>query len=58
MTGKEVMKLLQQHGWVLDRSNRHPVMVKNGEHIPVPMHGKRDIPLGTLHAILKKAGLK
>ena len=27
-------------------------------NIAVPMHGKKDIPVGTINSILKKAGLK
>jgi len=31
---------------------RHP---DNGKKIPIPIHGGRDIPVGTLRAILREA---
>jgi len=34
-------------------------MVKEGKRaIPVPVHGKKDIPKGLAKAIIKQAGLK
>lgn len=59
MTGKELVKLMQDNGWMLDRINgSHHVMVKDGVAIPVPVHGKKELKTGTQSAILKKAGLK
>ena len=59
MTGKEVLKTLQDAGWVVDRINgSHHVLKRDGQTLVVPVHGKRDLPPGTLNAILKKAGLK
>ncbi|WP_409033833.1 type II toxin-antitoxin system HicA family toxin [Runella sp. CRIBMP] len=34
---------------------KHPTITDN---IPVADHGNKDIPIGTLKAILKKAGIK
>ena len=60
MTGKDLIKLLKKHGWILDRvSGRHHIMIKEKERsIPVPVHGKKDIPKGLLSTILKQAGIK
>ena len=60
MTGKEVIKLMKQHGWVLNRiSGSHHIMVKQGERsVPVPIHGNRELPKGFTRAILKQAGIK
>jgi len=59
MSGKECVKLLKKHGWVVDRiRGSHHIMLKGNESIPIPVHGNADIPAGTLHSILKKAGLK
>lgn len=59
MTGKEVLKKLQEDGWAVDRiAGSHHVLKKDGQTLVVPVHGKRDLPAGTLNAILKKAGLK
>lgn len=59
MTGKALVKLLQQNGWVLDRvSGSHHKLVKGGRHIVVPVHAGKDLARGLELAILKKAGLR
>ena len=59
MTGKDVVRVMQQNGWILDRiTGSHHVMVKeNLRSVPVPVHGNRD--LGNLaQKILKQAGIE
>ena len=58
MKDKELVRLLQNHGWTLDRihGSRY-ILIKNGQTISVPVHG-RDMKKGLELAILKKAGLK
>jgi predicted RNA binding protein YcfA (HicA-like mRNA interferase family) len=57
LTPKDIVRILKQKGFVLDRSRGshqvwlHPVSRKRAI---IPMHNK-DIPLGTLYAILKQA---
>jgi predicted RNA binding protein YcfA (HicA-like mRNA interferase family) len=59
MSGKDCVKLLRKHGWIVDRIHgSHHIMLKNGIIIPVSVHGNADLAPGTLHSILKKAGLK
>jgi len=59
VTGKNLLKLLKKENWELDRINgSHHIMKKDEKTLSVPVHGNRDIPLGTLNAILKQAGLK
>ena len=60
MNGKQLRKILESHGWVLDRiSGSHHIMIKDGYgSIPVPIHAARDIKKGTANSILKKAGIK
>ncbi len=59
MTGKNLLKLLKKENWELDRINgSHHIMKKDEKTLSIPVHGNRDIPLGTLNAILKQAGLK
>jgi predicted RNA binding protein YcfA (HicA-like mRNA interferase family) len=59
VTGKNLIKLLKKENWELDRINgSHHIMKKDEKTLSVPVHGNRDIPLGTLNAILKQAGLK
>lgn len=59
MTGKDVIRIMQQHGWTLDRiSGSHHVMVKEGRRsVPVPVHGKEDLGVRALK-ILKQAGIE
>jgi len=60
VTPRELRRLLEQAGFVFTRQSgshaifKHPV---SGKRVVLPIHG-RDIPTGTLYAILKDAGLK
>ena len=60
MTGRDLIKILKDHGWVLDRiSGSHHIMVKEGKRsIPIPVHGKKEIPIGLSKRILKQAGVE
>jgi predicted RNA binding protein YcfA (HicA-like mRNA interferase family) len=59
LTSKDIIKILQQKGFLLDRSRGshqiwlHPVTRKR---TIIPVHNK-DLPVGTLYAILKQAGI-
>jgi len=61
MTGKELVKRLEQDGWTVARINgshhimKHPS--KPGSP-SVPVHANRDLPKGLAHGILKEARLK
>lgn len=60
MKPKEVERLLIENGWQPVRQvGSHKMFKKtnNPNTIAVPFHNK-DIPIGTLNAILKQAGLK
>ena len=55
MSSKELMKLLKQRGWVLDRvKGSHHVFVREDKdyHITVP-HPEKDLATGTLSKIMK-----
>jgi predicted RNA binding protein YcfA (HicA-like mRNA interferase family) len=59
LTPKKVIKILLENGFVLDHSSgSHMVFYNSGtrKRVVVPVH-RRDIPKGTLHAILKQAGI-
>jgi mRNA interferase HicA len=58
MNSKQLIKLLETNGWQLVRSGKHLIYEKDGTGIPVPYHGTKDLPIGTLNSILKRAGLK
>jgi predicted RNA binding protein YcfA (HicA-like mRNA interferase family) len=60
MDSRSLIKLLEANGWELapDRGKGdHRVFIKGGKHVTVP-HPRKDIAKGTLHQILKDAGLK
>ena len=56
---KELEKLLIKEGWVaVSQAGSHRKYTKNGKcSVIVPIH-TGDVPIGTLNAILKQAGLK
>ncbi len=60
ITGRQCIAALSKDGWTI-RSHRgsHVKMVKAGIGHPVivPVHGGETIPKGTLHSIIKDAGL-
>ena len=59
LTSKELIKLLEKKGFVFDRAKGpHQIFYQpvNNLRVVVPMHGK-GLSTGTLHAILKQAGI-
>lgn len=59
MTGKEIIKLLEEHGWSVLRTNgSHHRMGKGNMRTTVPVHGKRDLGKGLISAIEKQTGIK
>jgi len=60
MTPSKLIKLLRLHGFVFTRQSGSHAIFKNDQadkKVIVPIDSK-DIPKGTLHAILKDAGIK
>lgn len=59
MKSKELIRLLKEHGWVIDRTRgSHHIMIKDKKTISVPFHGSKDLGKGLVNDILKQAGLK
>ena len=59
MTGKEIIKQLEKHGWeVLRVSGSHHRMGKGSLRTTVPIHGNRDIGKGLLAEIERQTGVK
>ena len=61
MKVREVIRLLEKHGWVELRSrgsHRHFKHLNQPSVITVPGQEGKELVPGTLNAILKKAGLK
>ena len=59
LTSKDLIKILERKGFVLDRTKGSHQIFINFEQklrVVVPMHNK-DLAAGTLHAILKQAGI-
>ena len=61
MKVRDIIKLIEKDGWVLNRTRGdhrqyvHPI--KPGV-VTVPGHPGNDMPTGTLNSVLKRAGLK
>jgi predicted RNA binding protein YcfA (HicA-like mRNA interferase family) len=58
-TGKQLIKILTVHGFILDRvTGSHHILVNKDRtrRVTVPVHS-RALPKGTLHEILKQAGV-
>ncbi len=60
MTSDELIKKIKALGWALVRINgSHHIFEKEGEPEPIVVtHPRKDMAVGTLHKILKQAGLK
>lgn len=59
MTGNDVIKRLQQSGWVvLCSSGSHFRLGKDAKRTTVPSHEKRDLGKGLIKAIERQTGVK
>jgi predicted RNA binding protein YcfA (HicA-like mRNA interferase family) len=59
MNGKQVISMLKRAGWTLRRINgSHHIMTDGIRSVPVPVHGTRDLPAGTLASIARTSGIK
>jgi predicted RNA binding protein YcfA (HicA-like mRNA interferase family) len=58
VSGDRLIAALQRAGWVVTRRRGSHVRLRLGSiTVSVPAHAARDVPIGTLAAILKDAGL-
>lgn len=60
-TAKDLIKLLEAQGFVFKRAKGSHHLYYNpatNKTVVVPVHGKKDLPKGTWHGIIKQAGLK
>ena len=60
VSGKVLCKIVEKNDWVLKRvTGSHHIYAKKGVAaiLSIPVHGNRDLPIGTLKSILKDAGL-
>lgn len=57
-SGKELIRLLEEHGWRVDRiEGSHHILTRAGreETISVPVHGNHSLKIGMIRAILRTA---
>ena len=57
MKSSSLIKLIEKEGWELVRTKGSHHHFKHKGIVTIP-HPKKDIPIGTVNAILKQAGLK
>ncbi|HAM58684.1 MAG TPA: hypothetical protein DCQ64_26045 [Candidatus Rokubacteria bacterium] len=60
VTGRELVGALQRAGYRLTHIRGSHHYLRRGEGpglVVVPVHGNRDLPTGTLRAILRQAGI-
>jgi len=61
ISGKDLIKILERHGWELLRiSGSHHIYGKPGSivRLSVPVHGSSPLKIGLLRHLLKMAGLE
>lgn len=61
MTAKNLEKHIESAGWFFVRQKGSHKIYKHKSIkgiVIIPFHGKKDIPIGTLKSILKKAGIQ
>ena len=60
LSGKRLCRILEAHGWTLQRirgSHHIYAQPNNPVILTVPVHGNKDLKIGTLRQLLKDAGL-
>ena len=60
MYAKEVLRILQQNGWTLDRiRGSHHIMQKEGcRSVAIPIHSSKELGKGLLKCIERETGVK
>lgn len=59
LSGKELVRLLQENGWELVRiKGSHHIMKRGSCEVSVPVHGNKSLGIGLERKILKTAGVK
>jgi predicted RNA binding protein YcfA (HicA-like mRNA interferase family) len=59
MSGKDLIKLLKEKSWQLERTEgSHHILINGERTLSVPVHGNKDLGKGLLHSLMKQGGLK
>ncbi|WP_369411849.1 type II toxin-antitoxin system HicA family toxin [Chryseolinea lacunae] len=56
----EILRFLYRNGWVMERQRGSHIVLGHPDRtnkIVFPNHGSQEMKVGTLHAVLKSAGL-
>jgi predicted RNA binding protein YcfA (HicA-like mRNA interferase family) len=60
-SAKEIIKVLEERGWYLDRVKGSHHVYKNDKlkrSVPIPLHGSKDLGKGLYFKILKQCGIE
>jgi predicted RNA binding protein YcfA (HicA-like mRNA interferase family) len=60
MTGRELARLVERHGWSLRRvAGSHHIYGKAGSivRLSIPIHGSKPLKVGLLRYLLKSSGI-
>ncbi len=57
MSHDELLRYLKAHGATFEEKTRHTMVRVGGRTTILPRHGRKEVPTGTLHAILRDLGL-
>jgi len=59
MNAKEIIKILKENGFVKkSQKGSHEKYIKDDKTVIVPIHGKKDIPVGTIKSIELQSSIK
>ncbi len=59
MNSKQIIKILKQNGFYeIRQKGSHLVMQKQNKFTTIPIHGKKDIKIGTIKSIERSTGVK
>jgi predicted RNA binding protein YcfA (HicA-like mRNA interferase family) len=58
MSGREVVRAFEKHGWEVARQRgSHVIMVKTGQNVTLSIPDHKEVAKGTLRSLIRSAGL-
>ncbi|MBS3028580.1 MAG: type II toxin-antitoxin system HicA family toxin [Dolichospermum sp. DET50] len=58
ISGKRLANILKKKGWILvDVNGSHFKYYKDSKTVIIPIHGSKDLKIGTLKSLMKQADL-
>lgn len=59
MNTKEIIKILKENGFIKkSQKGSYEKYIKDDKTVIVPIHGKKDVPIGTIKSIEIQSGVK